>query len=94
MRVFRCSKFGFFFPERRVEVYSFNRDYLWGPNNEIASFSFCRRPKFDNNSCYWRASEASETLSGLFNRESQIYILYIYIVCANFVLITRKEGGA
>ena len=24
---------------------------------------------------YWRASEASETLSGLFNRESQIYIL-------------------
>ena len=24
----------------------------------------------------WRASEASETLSGLFNRESRIYILY------------------
>ena len=23
---------------------------------------------------YWRASEASETLSGLFNRESRIYI--------------------
>ena len=48
---------------------------------------------------YWRASEASETLSGLFNRESRIYILsyiyyYIYIVRANFVLITRKEGGA
>ena len=46
MRVFRCSKFGkdciiFFFPERRVEVYSFNRDSLWGPNNEIAPFSFC-----------------------------------------------------
>ena len=41
----------------------------------------------------WRASEASETLSGLFNRESRIYIL-LYIVCANFVLITRKEGGA
>ena len=40
----------------------------------------------------WRASEASETLSGLFNRESWIYILYI--VRANFVLITRKEGGA
>ena len=40
----------------------------------------------------WRASE---TLSGLFNRESRIYILYIlYIVRANFVLITRKEGGA
>ena len=43
---------------------------------------------------YWRASEASETLSGLFNRESYIYY-YIYImVRANFVLITRKEGGA
>ena len=41
---------------------------------------------------HWRASEASETLSGLFNRESRIYILYI--VRANFVLITRKEGGA
>ena len=40
-----------------------------------------------------RASEASETLSGLFNRESWIYIL-LYIVRANFVLITRKEGGA
>ena len=39
----------------------------------------------------WRASEASETLSGLFNQESRIYI---YIVRANFVLITRKEGGA
>ena len=44
------------------------------------------------------------TLSGLFNRESRIYmyiyIIYIYIVrenCivrANFVLITRKVGGA
>ena len=43
---------------------------------------------------HWRASEAGETLSGLFNRESRIYIYYIYIVCANFVLITRKEGGA
>ena len=76
----------------------------------------------------WRASEASETLSGLFNRESRIYILYIIyiyivgerakrarhsqvcsienrgyiyiivrancIVRANFVLITRKVGGA
>ena len=39
----------------------------------------------------WRASE---TLSGLFNRELRQYILYIYIVRANFVLITRKEGGA
>ena len=39
----------------------------------------------------WQASEASETLSGLFNRES--YIIYI-MVRANFVLITRKEGGA
>ena len=38
----------------------------------------------------WRASKASETLSGLFNRELRIYIL----VRANFVLITRKEGGA
>ena len=45
---------------------------------------------------YWRASEASETLSGLFNRESYIYYYYyIYImVRANFVLITREEGGA
>ena len=42
----------------------------------------------------WRASEASETLSGLFNRESYIYY-YIYImVRAIFFLITRKEGGA
>ena len=30
-----------FFPERRVKVYSFNRDSLCGPNNEIAPFSFC-----------------------------------------------------
>ena len=31
---------------------------------------------------YWRASEASETLSGLFNREPRIYILYIiYSTC-------------
>ena len=28
-------------------------------------------------SSYWRASEASETLSGLFNRELRIYIIYI-----------------
>ena len=49
--------------------------------------------------CNWRASEASETLSCLFNRDSRIYIyIYIYyilyIVRAIFVLITRKEGGA
>ena len=45
------------------------------------------------NKSYWRASE---TLSGLFNRESRIYIyiFILYIVRANFVLITRKEGGA
>ena len=36
------------------------------------------------NKSYWQASKASETLSGLFNRESR----------ANFVLITRKEGRA
>ena len=41
----------------------------------------------------WRASEASETLSGLFNRESFIIIIII-MVRANIVLITRKEGGA
>ena len=39
--------------------------------------------------CYWRASEASETL-----RSVQSSIADIYIVRANFVLITRKEGGA
>ena len=33
---------------------------------------------FISQTSYWRASEASETLSGLFNRESYIYI-YIYI---------------
>ena len=49
------------------------------------------KPKKILHTGYWRASEASETLSGLFNRESRIY--YIYIVRANFVLITRKEGG-
>ena len=43
---------------------------------------------------HWRASEVSETLSGLFNRESYIYYILLYIVRANFVLITRKEGGA
>ena len=42
--------------------------------------------------CNWRASEASETLSGLFNRESRIIYIF-YIVLANFVLITSKEGG-
>ena len=36
---------------------------------------------------YWQASEASETLY-----VHNYYILYI--VRANFVLITRKEGGA
>ena len=30
----------------------------------------------------WRASEASETLSGLFNRESRIYIYYILGMCS------------
>ena len=46
--------------------------------------------------CNWRASEASDTLSGLFNLESYIYYYYyIYImVRAIFFLITRKEGGA
>ena len=43
---------------------------------------------------YWRASEASETLSGLFNRESYIYYILYIMVRAIFVLITRKEGGA
>ena len=43
---------------------------------------------------YWRASEASETLSGLFNRESYIYYILYIMVRANFVLIIRKEGGA
>ena len=37
-------------------------------NFEIATRTAC-----------WRASEASETLSGLFNRESRIYIYIIYI---------------
>ena len=47
------------------------------------------------NKSYWRASEASETLSGLFNRESRILLLCIIIIVrAIFVLITRKEGGA
>ena len=45
------------------------------------------------NKSYWRASEASETLSGLFNQESYIYYIYI-MVRAKFVLITCKEGGA
>ena len=31
------------------------------------------------NKSYWRASEASETLSGLFNRESYIYNIYIMV---------------
>ena len=39
--------------------------------------------------CNLHASEASETLSGLFNRES-----YIYYGTPKLVLITRKEGGA
>ena len=38
-----------------------------------------------------RAKRARHSISGLFNRESWIYII---IVRANFVLITRKEGGA
>ena len=44
------------------------------------------------------ASERSErdTLRSVQLRiaDIYIYILYIYIVRANFVLITRKEGGA
>ena len=51
------------------------------------------RTKFGCSIYNWRASEASETLSGLFNRESRIYVL-LYIVQAKFVLITCKEGGA
>ena len=31
------------------------------------------------NKSYWRASEASETLSGLFNRESYIYYILWYV---------------
>ena len=37
---------------------------------------------------YWRASEVSETLSGLFNRESRIYILYI----TRNVLLSAQMG--
>ena len=42
------------------------------------------------------ASERSErdTLRSVQLRIADIYIYYIYIVRANFVLITRKEGGA
>ena len=42
------------------------------------------------------ASERSErdTLKYVQLRIADIYIIYIYIVRANFVLITRKEGGA
>ena len=43
------------------------------------------------------ASERSErdTLRSVQSRIADIYIIiYIYIVRANFVLITRKEGGA
>ena len=41
------------------------------------------------------ASERSErdTLRSVQSRIADIYILYIYIVRANFVLITCKEGG-
>ena len=31
------------------------------------------------NKSYWRAREVSETLSGLFNRESRIYIIYFIL---------------
>ena len=37
---------------------------------------------FHADPCNWRASEASETLSGLFNRESRIYIYYILGMCS------------
>ena len=40
---------------------------------------------------YWRASEASETLSGLFNRESQIYIL---LLCIYYILYVRAFPNA
>ena len=35
-------------------------------------------------SCHWRASEASETLSGLFNRESHIYYYILYYGTCKF----------
>ena len=47
----------------------------------------------------WRASEASETLSGLFNRESRIYILYVYVIARAGVIFgiyftsCRYSGG-
>ena len=47
---------------------------------------------------YLLASERSErdTLRSVQSRIADIYIIYyiLYIVRANFVLITRKEGGA
>ena len=63
------------------------------PSLRVIRTKFARTIIYNNN---WRASEASETLSGLFNRESYIYYYYyIYImVRAIFFLITRKEGGA
>ena len=37
--------------------------------------------------CNWRASEASETLSGLFNRESYIIYIYIYYGTCKILLL-------
>ena len=41
------------------------------------------RSLFNGNYCAsWRANEASETLSGLFNRESRIYIYILLGMCS------------
>ena len=48
----------------------------------------------------WRASESSETLSGLFNRELRIYIIiYVYVIARAGVIFgiyftsCRYSGG-
>ena len=40
---------------------------------------------------YWRASEASKTLSGLFNRESRIYIYKTYYTGQRVIVIVKAR---
>ena len=60
-------------PHRGVQS-RFRVIYIIGERSEPLSRVF-NDPNSRYIYIYWRASEASETLSGLFNRESYIYIL-------------------
>ena len=64
--------------------------YLYGNDNNWDIFTFVENCLL----YYWQVSEASETLSGLFNQESRyIYSMYVaFALWPSAIVLTRIEG--